>query len=256
MNSDSIPYAWGRLLGLCALRRAVRSCRARAFRAAVASATDGARSRGRVGPRAATRYRSAPRAGLRALGPRPGPDRDRAGCIFTSRCVGAPSMRSHRRTVGSDVAACAVRADCSPFGRLPSPLVRPGCGGYWGVAVLTPICHGPGLTQGRLCGLPGLRSNSAATSCGSAGIQPAPGCRTRRFRCVCDGRDRLVRVRARCCSSGSSLSAASLWPYATPFTTVYPPAVPPRRRGRFRCVYRRTAVGEAPTRGDRLGIWW
>ena len=118
-----------------------------------------------------------------------------------------------------------------------------------------PVCHGPGLTQGWLCGLPGMRSNSAATSCGSAGVQPAPGCRTRRFRCVCDGRDRLVRVLARCWSGGSSLSAASLWPYATPFTTVSPPAVPSRRRGRFRCVWRRPAVGKAPTRGDRLGIW-
>ncbi len=246
MNSDARPYAWGRLLGLCALRRADRSCRARAFRAAVASATDGARSRGRVGPGAATRYRSAPRAGLRALGPRPGRDRDRGGCIFTSRCVGAPSMRSRRRPAGSDVAACAVRADCSPFGHLPSPLVHPGCGGYWGLAVLTPICHGPGLTQGRLCGLPGVRSNSAATNCGSAGVQPAPGCRTRRFRCVCDGRDRLVRVRARCCSGGSSLSAASLWPYATPFRTVnLPLAVSSSRFSR--CVYDgRPARGRRP----------
>jgi len=138
----------GRLLGLRALRRAVRSCRARAFRAAVASATDGARSRGRVGPGAATRYRSAPAAGLRALDPRPGRDRDRAGCIFTSRCVGAPSMRSRRRPAGSDVAACAVRAGCSPFGHLPSPLVRPGCGGYWGLAVLTPNMPRSGAHSG------------------------------------------------------------------------------------------------------------
>lgn len=172
---------------MCALRRAVRSCRARAFRAAVASPTDGARSRGRVGPGAATRCRSAPRAGLRALGPRPGRDRDRGGCIFTSRCGGAPSMRSRHRPAGSDVAACAVRAGCSPFGHLPSPSFARAAVATGGSPCSPPICHGPGLTQGWLCGLPGMRSNPAATSCGSAGVQPAPGCRTRRFRCVCDG---------------------------------------------------------------------
>lgn len=140
-------------------------------------------------------------------------------------------------------------------GTCPHPSFTRAAAATGGSPCSPPICHGPGLTQGWLCGLPGVRSNSTATSCGSAGVQPAPGCRTRRFRCVCDGRDRLVRVRARCWSGGSSLSAASLWPYATPFTTVYPPAVPPRRRGRCRCVCRRTGVGEAPTRGDRLGIW-
>ncbi len=75
-------------------------------------------------------------------------DRNRAGCIFTSRCVGAPSMRSRRRPAGSDVAACAVRAGCSPFGRLPSPLVRPGCRGYWGFAVLTPSMPRSGAHSG------------------------------------------------------------------------------------------------------------
>lgn len=41
-----------------------------------------------------------PRAGLRALSPRPGFTRSRVGCIFTLRCVGAPLMQSRRRTQG------------------------------------------------------------------------------------------------------------------------------------------------------------
>ena len=56
---------------------------------------------------------------------------------------------------------------------------------------------GPGVPRDRLRGLPGLRSNSVASGCAAAGCRARPACRARRFRCVCDGRDRLARVRPR-----------------------------------------------------------
>ncbi|SFP89537.1 hypothetical protein SAMN05216277_11181 [Halolamina pelagica] len=156
---------------------------------------------------------------------------------------------------GSDVAACAVRdgllaaraVALVPSGRRAAAAtgVRRAHPGMPRVRAFL----GNGCAAGRASARTRSRRGWLPRAC-----RPRPACRARRFRCVCDGRDRLARGRPRTGPAGPTPLRPSMWPYAGPFTTVYPPAVPPRHRGRCRFVSRRTGVGAAPTRGDRLGI--
>lgn len=224
------------------------------FRAAVASPTDGARSRDRVGPGAVARYRSHPQAGLRALGPRPG--LTGAGPTASSPSV-ASALTQRGRADERRFRRGLLRGPGRAARRSGSALVPSGrrAAAANGVRRAHPVMPrvraflGNGCAAGRASARTQSRRGRLPRAC-----RPRPACRARRCRCVSDGRDRLARVRPRTGPAGPPPLRPSLRPYAGPFTTVYPPAVPSRRRGRFRCISRRTGVGAAPTRGDRRGI--
>lgn len=167
-----------------------------------AAATDGTRSRGRVGPSAAARYRTHPRAGLRALGPRPGFDRDRAGCIFTPRCGGALHTA---RADGHGVQTRPLSrsgSGCSPFGRAltarfspdsPAPrdrVWRPGTG------VIGPVGRRHSGTAALPAGRP-LKLGRRVARCRACGLAPPS-----------------FRVRERVRSHGLLAVARRSWPFA------------------------------------------
>jgi hypothetical protein len=105
-------------------------------------------------------------------------------------------MRSRRRTTVWTWPPARSGTGCLPFGPIgPHPeasgLTRlPG-----GSPCSPPVCRGPGVPRGWLRCLPGVRSNSVASVVLPWAAGRPPACRARRFRCVCDGRDMLARVR-------------------------------------------------------------
>ncbi len=148
---------------------------------------------------------------------------------------------------GSDVAACAVRDGllaARAIALVPSGLRAAAATG--GSPCSPSVAPGPGVPRDRLRCRPGVRSNSVATGIAAAGMPSAAGVPREAFplRLATDGTGSRgsgpERVRR------GSPSAPSLWPYARPFTTVYPPAVPSRRRGASVASMTDGACGDDP----------
>lgn len=133
------------------------------FRASVASPTDGTRSWGRVGPSAVARYRTHPRAGLRALGPHPGLNQSwttASAPQLRRRSLNAVAPTDH----GLDVASCAVRDGLLAVRATePSPRGLRADAATGGSPCSPPVCRGPGVPRGWLRCRPGVRSNSVAS---------------------------------------------------------------------------------------------
>jgi hypothetical protein len=196
---------------LCALRPAVRSCRARAFALPLRLATDGTRSRGRVGPSAVARYRPHPTAGLRALGPRP--DSTGAGTTASSPAVasalpecGRADGRRFRRGRLRGPGRAARRS-----GNCPRPEWPPGCRGDRRFAVLTPGRPGSGSSSGAAA-LPAGRALELRRDGHRCRGHAVRGRRAARGVSVAsgDGRDRLARVRPRTGPAGLALCSVAV----------------------------------------------
>jgi hypothetical protein len=176
---------------------------------------------------------SGPASPRPATGIRPGPGR-----LHLHRPLRRRSLNAVAPTDGgSDVASCAVRDGLlasRAFALVPSYLRASAANG--GSPCSPPLCHVPGVPRERLRCRPGVRSNSVATGCASAGLPCAAGVPREAFPLRLRRTGHARAGPAPHGSGGSPPLHPSMRPYPEPSTTVYPPAVPSRRRGRFRCV--------------------
>jgi hypothetical protein len=194
-----------------------------------------------------------PDSGPASARPATGFDRRRDDCIFTGRCVGAPSMRSRRRTAVQTWPPARSGTGCSPLGQLPSSRVASGLPRRPAVRrahLRSPRVReflGIGCAAGRACARTPSRRASLPRAC-----RPRPACRARRFRCVWR---RTGQARAGPAPNGSGGARPLLRrcgrmrgrsPPYTPRPCRLVAASPVRRR--------RNGSAAATTRGDRLGI--